>query len=767
MDKKSITLSEIQKIFLKYWKKYKSYVWKGLLLLIAFISIALFFRLFNTPLLYSETSDYKVLPLDVFKYGLNQLVNLAVFIPLAICAAVLLIKCILVLRKLGSSKKTFANAVQSLLFTDAIVTAIYFIVGLCICTFYNAKGRSYNADPSFSILIWQIVLTVFFALVSRTGDEERNEKKKNVAKWARFEMFVYTEIAAVFSFIAICSDILEVNFISPAAYQALKLNGYKVLTGYETLGKGFQIIAFILLILLIVAVSFMVLSLVSFLGRSKMFFKFSLASLVCSGLTTLLIGLTGKYYEIVTQLNANTLFNWISQNIYAGPEVELKYQVKSSSILWFVAVMILIAFVVIRKPYTRGTMGEAEISVQAMVEDHDIASGHLKNKQKADMEPIVAPKQPVLFDPCPAFTELDGRLLELKTETEALKDLAMESPSLPGLVQFVVDYARNSRLHLSYSQQDIAAFVAGLGSTRLTILQGMSGTGKTSLPKIFCEAVFGECAIVEVESSWRDKHELLGYYNEFSRIYTPKKFTQALYQAALNVDRLTFIVLDELNLSRIEYYFSDFLSLMENEEDKRQIKLLNTILCKLDENGNAEEYLALTRGHTIKIPKNVWFVGTANRDESTFEISDKVYDRAHTMNFNKRAPRVLSATTPMPQKYLSVETLLSLFEEAERIVDFRIESCAVIHKVEELLAPYNISFGNRIANQIESFVKIYACCFSPTEQIIDEAVETILLSKVVSKLEYKNVENKDFLAEEFEKLKLHRCAEFVRKLNED
>jgi hypothetical protein len=159
--------------------------------------------------------------------------------------------------------------------------------------------------------------------------------------------------------------------------------------------------------------------------------------------------------------------------------------------------------------------------------------------------------------------------------------------SLSDLVKFVVEYARDSRLHLSYREEDIATFVSGLGACRLTILQGMSGTGKTSLPKIFSEAIDGNCDIIEVESSWKDKNELLGYYNEFSRTYTPKKFTQALYKAALNPEIPTFIVLDEMNLSRIEYYFSDFLSLMENEENKREIKLINIKLSVKEEGGKA------------------------------------------------------------------------------------------------------------------------------------------------------------------------------------
>ena len=294
----------------------------------------------------------------------------------------------------------------------------------------------------------------------------------------------------------------------------------------------------------------------------------------------------------------------------------------------------------------------------------------------------------------------------------------------------------------------------------------MSGTGKTSLPKVFTEAVMGECDIVEVESSWRDKNELLGYYNEFSKCFTPKKFTQCLYKARLNPSVITFIVLDEMNLSRIEYYFSDFLSLMENEEDKREIKLLNVKLCRT-ENGANIQYAGLVGGHTVKIPENVWFIGTANRDESTFEISDKVYDRAQTMNFNKRAPKIHSFGSPLEQRFVAYETLVNLFETAKSSYEFEAEYNVLVQKTEKLLQKYNISFGNRILRQMEDFVKIYCACFGDKAAVEKDAVERILLSKVVSKLESKVVENKELLAAEFDKLGLKSCGEFVRKLNED
>jgi 5-methylcytosine-specific restriction endonuclease McrBC GTP-binding regulatory subunit McrB len=286
------------------------------------------------------------------------------------------------------------------------------------------------------------------------------------------------------------------------------------------------------------------------------------------------------------------------------------------------------------------------------------------------------------------------------------------------------------------------------------------------LPKIFTEAVMGRCELIEVESSWRDKNELLGYYNEFSRTYTPKKFTQALYKAKLDPERLTFIVLDEMNLSRIEYYFSDFLSLMEHEEDRRAIKLLNVGLFR-NSGGRRLTYRGLVDGHTLQIPTNVWFVGTANRDESTFEISDKVYDRAHTMNFNKRAPRTIYHHEPIPPRYLSADELIRLLNEAKQNVRYDLETSALVKEVEDLLSPYNITFGNRVANQMEDFISIYCACFPPSETVVMEALETILLSKVVSKLELKSVDNKEYLATEFSRLGLGRCSEFVRRLHED
>ena len=111
--------------------------------------------------------------------------------------------------------------------------------------------------------------------------------------------------------------------------------------------------------------------------------------------------------------------------------------------------------------------------------------------------------------------------------------------------------------------------------------------------------------------------------------------------------------------------------------------------------------------------------------------------------------------------------LLSLIEAAKRSVDFTLDGRADVAALEALLAPYGISFGNRIALQIESFVKVYAACLEPSAAVIADALDIILLSKVVRKLELKSIDDKETLADEIARLGFERCARFVVELRED
>ncbi len=676
------------------------------------------------------------------------------------------------LRAFFASVEKQSQESRRLLSYVAIATGLFFLVSVVYCFVQSSSSVSYSPATwiPFAISLALIIAHLFF---SYAEEESRGSNIRASSLWG-IEFFVYGTVIAALTVWATLSDILKVTFQPSWVFNDILINGFDAITDSGSAGAG-TLVSFIVTLILMATVTLFVFSTAALISRSRLFYRITLAEILFGTIATFSLAMLGKYYELVQSLNEERVAPWLEQ--YIGSSVlgtEFTYEAKSGAIWFFVAVAVICVLALIRSPYTKAAqLVEAPTSpgTGTLPTNKRVAADGASASRPMPSAQAVAPASVAetadAADPCPAFTELDSKREQYAASLAEAKESAQERVTLPSLVQYAVDYARDSRLHLFYTAEDIATFVAGLGATRLTILQGMSGTGKTSLPKIFAETFFGVCDVIEIESSWRDKNELLGYYNEFSRTYTPKKFTQALYRAALNPERITLIVLDEMNLSRIEYYFSDFLSLMENEEDKREIKLLNVGLFRTEVNGARQAYSALVDGHTLKIPSNVWFIGTANRDESTFEISDKVYDRAHTMNFNKRASRVTVHGEPLPRRYVSTEQFLQLLREAKETNRFDVTSDPLVKEVETLVAPYNISFGNRIANQIEAFVSVYCACFAHSDGAKHNAIETILLSKVVSKLEQKSIEDKEELAAEFAKRGLRKCSEFILKLSEE
>ncbi len=658
-------------------------------------------------------------------------------------------------------EKIFVSKSQGLVYGSFGISLIYFLVGYIISLIKNINGQVSSTVSFIPLIIMTVVMLAYSIMKGKyniIGEKEIVEVKK-----ASPEPLLYLVILTALCFMLLFVKVIEVHYEFGKNSQTDAFTGLQLLQNHALIGGGYQVLAFAIFTVMLTSFVLLVLSACAFLSRYKDYHKMTKMSIYIDVVFLFILGIAGFYFGIAQKINQENLA-LLLESFKINIDIEMVSEIKSQTIYLFIigAVVLIVAMF-------RGQLNIAPVAEVEQVPALPVTEQPKEPvKEEVEQEEIEQPKPKNVddFDACPAFTELDSKKELFDKLLEKRKQYNFEDPTLPELVTFIVDYARESRLHLSYTREDIATFVAGLGASRLTILQGMSGTGKTSLPKIFSEAILGNCEIVEVESSWRDKNELLGYYNEFSKTYSPKKFTERLYKAKLNPEIVTFIVLDEMNLSRIEYYFSDFLSLMEHEEHKREIKLLNVKLQRT-ENNEKHDYLALQEGHTIKIPTNVWFIGTANRDESTFEISDKVYDRAQTMNFDKRAPKVRSYSKPIPQKYMSYKSLSNLLKSAINNGNFEAEDNEIIKEVEKILQPFNISFGNRVLKQMEEFVKIYCACFNNSEEVVDEAVEKILLSKVVHKLEFKNVDNKDKLVKQFNKLGLTECSKFVSKLNED
>ena len=119
-----------------------------------------------------------------------------------------------------------------------------------------------------------------------------------------------------------------------------------------------------------------------------------------------------------------------------------------------------------------------------------------------------------------------------------------------------------SRMHLYYDIKTIRLFIAGMASTKLIILQGISGTGKTSLPYSFGKFLQKDTTIASVQPSWRDRTELFGYFNEFTKNFNETEVLKRIYSSEYN-DDVNFILLDEMNIARVEYYFAEMLSILE------------------------------------------------------------------------------------------------------------------------------------------------------------------------------------------------------------
>ena len=206
-----------------------------------------------------------------------------------------------------------------------------------------------------------------------------------------------------------------------------------------------------------------------------------------------------------------------------------------------------------------------------------------------------------------------------------------------------------SRMGLFYEERIIRTMFAGLAATKLILLQGISGTGKTSLPYAMGKFFENDATIVSVQPSWRDRTELFGYFNEFSKKFNETEVLRRIYEASFN-DDINVIILDEMNIARVEYYFAEMLSLMEMP-DANEWKL------ELVPSSWENDPQNLKDGKLL-IPQNTWYIGTANNDDSTFSISDKVYDRALTINIdNKGQPFEAPDTPPSKISYSSVEAL--------------------------------------------------------------------------------------------------------------
>ncbi len=276
-----------------------------------------------------------------------------------------------------------------------------------------------------------------------------------------------------------------------------------------------------------------------------------------------------------------------------------------------------------------------------------------------------------------------GRIQETREGLSLAEALPGGFAQLPLLLQ-----SRLSEMGLLYTQSQLRDFLALLRTRDLIVLAGDSGSGKTSLVRATAKVLGGECTVIPVKPNWTGPEDLLGYYNPVERCYQATPFLLALQRAASNPTIPHFICLDEMNLARVEHYFADFLSLLEQRSESPEIVLytsdeerhvvveqgvfleveaevrkrfnlpdgatLEDILLHDEANAELHRIAGLTDNESvlyhharlrrslaaqmriptsIKLPENVWIFGAVNMDDTTHHLSPKVLDRVQVLRF--------------------------------------------------------------------------------------------------------------------------------------
>ncbi len=286
-------------------------------------------------------------------------------------------------------------------------------------------------------------------------------------------------------------------------------------------------------------------------------------------------------------------------------------------------------------------------------------------QQQAALAAEVEETVPTLADAMPKAVKT-MEITEPSTEELVDRDTSKKTDhSMIDLMEY-----HSQRRNLYYSKKDLINFHTAMKTGDLVILSGLSGTGKSALVDVYARALGintsansedSRMLFVPVRPSWNDDSDLLGYIDLVHMVYHASEsgFLDFLIRAQLeeNKDKIFLVCFDEMNLARVEHYFSQFLSILEQPESQRMLQLY-------DQQYEERLYNSAKYPSRIAIGDNIHFVGTVNIDETTYHFSDKVLDRANVIELS-----VLNYATEWSKKpYESVGTVTWTNEDYKRLV---------------------------------------------------------------------------------------------------
>jgi len=259
------------------------------------------------------------------------------------------------------------------------------------------------------------------------------------------------------------------------------------------------------------------------------------------------------------------------------------------------------------------------------------------------------------------------------------------------------------------------------------ILAGLSGTGKSKLTQLYAEAMGhtvqnGHYLRVAVRPSWNDDRFLLGYLNSITGEYVVEPALEFVIRAEEDRENLYFFCLDEMNLAHVEYYFSQFLSALEEENPAdRRIHLFS----RATEEWLIQQGKEVGYGPVVIIPTNLLFTGTINVDETTQPLSDKVIDRANTLEFFEvDLDKIPDRQPPPDPMHISTSTWQSYIVQ-EPAISYRTH----VIEISKILNQASLGLGYRVLREIELYLANSAGLLKP-DVAFDLQVKQRILPRV-------------------------------------
>lgn len=307
------------------------------------------------------------------------------------------------------------------------------------------------------------------------------------------------------------------------------------------------------------------------------------------------------------------------------------------------------------------------------------------------------------------------------------------------LLDLQIIYQKLKSKGFEYNYHMLSNFYLSLKSKPFVILSGISGTGKSKLVRLFSEAIGANFTLIPVRPDWSDATELLGY-RDINQEFHAGKLTEIIDKASNDRNTPYVVCLDEMNLARVEYYFSDLLSLIESRHWEGGRIVTDNLPIPLNKSG---EFLS--------IPDNLYIVGTVNMDETTFQFSKKVLDRANTIELNdvNLAYSFEEETNEIQSLTVSNETLRSEYlilrdcKEQAALASRVIDELIVIN---EILIPCQMQFAYRVRDEV-----IFYMVYNEVSDLMseEEAFDYQLLQKVLPRINGTSVRTQEALVKLF------------------